>query len=76
MPPTSPWALNAKHDYNIKHGFPNLERAELEQGQVLAEEYRTRQDDEVEALRSIFMEEFQEVDVGAGAWSVCFHVLT
>lgn len=69
MPP-SPWTPNAKHSYNPKQGFPNLGRVGDQPAPGPSDEYRTRQDDEIEALRSIFMEDFQELGAGPTAWNM------
>ncbi|KAI9791960.1 MAG: hypothetical protein M1816_003229 [Peltula sp. TS41687] len=55
---------------NPKHDFPNLQPPKAEARKTPAEDYKSRQEDEIEALRSIFMDEFQEFEVKPGAWSV------
>lgn len=70
MPPSSPWTQNAKHAYNPTRGFPELGSDGDQQPIGSSEEYRTRQDDEIEALRSIFMDDYQETSTGSAAWNV------
>ncbi|KAI9805200.1 MAG: hypothetical protein M1825_001036 [Sarcosagium campestre] len=71
MPPTSPWNKDAKHNFNPQDGFPGLAAPALvaEKNTSKSEEYKSRQDDEVEALRSIYMTDFKEVVIGPGAWN-------
>ncbi|KAI9760202.1 MAG: hypothetical protein M4579_001818 [Chaenotheca gracillima] len=69
MPPKSPWTPQAPHNYNQKDGFPDLETAVEEASQQAGDECKARQQDEVEALRSIFMEDFEEMTASSGAWS-------
>ncbi|KAI9807305.1 MAG: hypothetical protein M1833_000048 [Piccolia ochrophora] len=67
-PPPSPWSKNATHNYNPKNDFPGLSAPPAAPAVEGKSEYQSRQDDELEALRSIFMDDFIELDTGPGAW--------
>jgi hypothetical protein len=71
--PHNPWPFKTHKIHEPKYGFQDLQPGETgSPGQETSDDYRTRQDDEVEALQSIFMEDFQEITTGPGAWSVGF----
>ncbi|KAI9843471.1 MAG: hypothetical protein M1837_006317 [Sclerophora amabilis] len=69
MPPKSPWTAIASHNYSSNKGFPDLQKSRVEAIENAANDCMSRQQDEVEALRSIFMEDFEEVTTKTGAWS-------
>lgn len=66
------FGMPKQRNNNSKHDFPNLHNSNSDERKTPADDYKTRQDDEIEALRSIFMDEFQQVEVKPGAWSVRF----
>ncbi|KAI9887799.1 MAG: hypothetical protein M1823_000321 [Watsoniomyces obsoletus] len=68
---TNPWAPKSKpkHNSSKDDGFPGLQSSGEAPDANLAAEYRKRQDAEVFALQSIFMEDFQDASTQPAAWS-------
>ncbi|KAI9818457.1 MAG: hypothetical protein M1827_000516 [Pycnora praestabilis] len=78
-PPKSPWTKQAPHNFKNNDGFPSIDDKELAKAAEPAKlaptkpsrqslDYSETQHDEVEALRSIYMEDYEEVEL-KGAWS-------
>jgi hypothetical protein len=76
--PTTPWTNFQKRNQNRQNGFPELKGVSAAEtsGIVAAKspgpaiDYNEVQQNEVEVLRSIYMEDFEEANNKTGAWHV------
>ena len=53
-----------------RNAFPGMQATGLAPGPAISEEHKARQRDEVDAIRSIYMDAFEEMPSKATAWSV------
>jgi hypothetical protein len=74
--PATPWTDFRKRNQSKQNGFPELKGVSTAEasGAVVAKspaiDYNEVQQNEVEALRSIYMEDFEEAGSKMGAWNV------
>ncbi|KZF22607.1 Serine/threonine-protein kinase [Xylona heveae TC161] len=78
-PPTTPWKKTASQNHGRDHGFPELGKSPGKAQTMPAVsmsplapvhlDYSETQNDEIEALRSIYMEDYEDVKSKAAAWS-------
>ncbi|KAI9772975.1 MAG: hypothetical protein M1840_008857 [Geoglossum simile] len=74
--PTTPWTNFQKRNQKQQNGFPELKKPSAAEGPGTPTpispgptiDYSQVQQDEIEALRSIYMGDFQEADGKTGAW--------
>ncbi|KAH0562566.1 hypothetical protein GP486_002750 [Trichoglossum hirsutum] len=75
--PATPWTNFQKRNQNKQNGFPELKRASPSEGSGetvakspgLGIDYDEIQQNELEVLRSIYMEDFEEANSKTGAWN-------
>ncbi|KAI9677478.1 MAG: hypothetical protein M1817_006432 [Caeruleum heppii] len=68
QPPSTPWTAKPKVTKTPEDAFPHLASPERGIGAAASPEYQARQEDEVEALRSIYMDDFEDMTSAIGPW--------
>ena len=74
----TPWTNFQKRNQKQQNGFPELKKPSVAEGPGSLPpvspgptiDYSQVQQDEIEALRSIYMDDFEEADSKTGAWRV------